>query len=81
MRRREFIAALGGKPSWMLGGMPLGAASNNATKDVFDFSPRNLWAHVSEGSWSFWPGDFSGKGRLDIVGYESKSGNIFTPRC
>jgi hypothetical protein len=38
------------------------------------------WARVSEGSWSFWPGDFSGKGRLDVLAYESKSGNVFVGR-
>jgi hypothetical protein len=60
------------EPKWMLGGMPLDVAMPAA--DVFSLAP---WAAVSRyGSWRFWTGDFTGRGRLDICAFNSNNGDV-----
>jgi FG-GAP-like repeat len=44
------------------------------TGSGFDFQ---LLTTLSQGGWSFWTGDFTGDGRLDIGAYESNSGQVF----
>jgi hypothetical protein len=61
--------------TWMLGGMPLEAASQARAVDVFNFEP--WYSGLSASSWHFFgSGDFTGDGRIDIVAYESNSQQV-----